>query len=131
MLIVRHVAVLLALAGFLTPAASGVIMVVHVSAHHAAAHHEDGHDHAADLSVVWHGHSHAPTTPEHDHPLLLAGTNALRIPTVVQPFQDAVGHSQHAAFAIAVKQRGSWLGPPGLASVGPPLCPEQLSILRI
>lgn len=127
----RRAAAVLALVGLLTPGASGVVVAFHLSAHHAADHHEDGHDHAADLSVLWHGHSHETTTPQHDHPLLVAGTRALRIPTVVQPFQHAPGCWQHGAFAVALEQRVSRLCPPGFAGVGPPLFPERLSILRI
>jgi len=117
--------------GLLTPGASGVVVAFHLSAHHAADHHEDGHDGAADLSVLWHGHSHETTTPEHDHPLLGAGTHALRIPTVAQPLKEALGLWQHAAFAAAPQQRVSRLCPPGLAGVGPPRFSERLSILRI
>lgn len=127
----RRAAALLALMGILTPGASGAVVAFHLSAHHAADHHEDGHDSAADWRALWHGHSHQTTTPEHDHPLLVAGTHALRIPIAVQPFHETPGHCQHAASAVAAEQRVSRSCPPGLAGVGPPLFPERLSILRI
>lgn len=127
----RWAAALLALVGLLTPGVSGVVVAVHLSAHHAAAaHHEGGHDRAADLSVLWHGHSHEKTTPAHDHPLLVAEAEALRIATMMHPVR-ASGHWQHAAFAVAAEQCVSCLSPPGLAGVGPPPHAKRLSILRI
>ena len=126
----RWAAAVLALVGLLTPGVSGVVVAFQLSAHHAATRHEGSHDWAADLSVLWHGHSHEKTTPAHDHPLLVAETQALRIATVMQPVQDS-GHWQHAAFAVVAEQRVSRLSPPGLAGVGPPPPPERLSILRI
>ena len=127
----RRVAALLALMGVLAPCASGVVVALHLSAHHAAELHEDDHDHAADLSVLWHGHSHEATTPEHDHPLLVAGTHALRVPPALQSFPDVPGAwPQDSPFAAALGQRVWRLCPPGLAGLGPPH-PGRVAILRI
>lgn len=126
----RRAVALLVLAGLFGPSASAAVVSLHLAAQHEAEHGED-HEHAADLSVLWHGHSHEATTPSHDHPLLVDGTHALWVPTARQVFVSAPGPWEHAALPVAGEQRVSRWGPPGLAGVGPPPCPERLSILRI
>jgi hypothetical protein len=108
----------------------GVVVAVHVSAHHAAEHREDEHHDGADVRVVWHGHAHSTTTPAHDHPVLVASTPGVWVRTAAH-FSCALGHWQHTALTAAVGCRGLRLRPSGLAGVGPPVAPARLSILRI
>lgn len=127
---VRRAAAVLALAGLLTPVAAAAVATLHVSGHHAAGH-EERHDQAVDLSLAWHGHAHEDTTPDHDHPLLVAGTPGFRIPTVDQPLRNPPGLWRHAPHAAAAERRVRCSCPPGLAGVGPPGPLERQSILRI
>ena len=127
----RQATALLTLAALLAPSAFGLIVCVHLSTRHAADHREDGHDDEAAFSVVWHGHSHATTTPRHDHPFLLAGTRALRVPAALQLTSDAPCCWPYTALSSARAYRVWRLRPPDLAGVGPPQCAERISILRI
>ncbi len=119
------------MAALLAPGAFGLIVAVHLSAHHTSEPHDDSHRAPADFSVVWHGHSHAAKTPQHGHPALFAPTQALRIATGAQLSVETPAQWPYPAFAAAVAQRFSRLRPPDLAGVGPPPRREQLSILRI
>jgi hypothetical protein len=127
----RRTAALFALAGIFAPSVSAAIAVLHLSAHHPAEAHGEHHEHAADLSLLWHGHGHEATTPDHDHPALVAGMQGTPIPAV-----DAVVHAPSLPWrsAVAVTATGSrvWRSwPPGRAGLGPPPLPGRLSILRI
>ena len=122
---------LFVLAGFATPSVSAAITLLHLSAHHAAEANDEHHERAADLSALWHGHRHDATTPDHGHPLLLAGTQALRIPAVHQIDQAVAGSWHPAALTLADAPRVCRSCPPGLAGLGPPPPPGRLSILRI
>jgi len=127
----RRVAALLALTGFLIPGASAAVVALHLSAHHAGETHEEHHDDAPDLSVLWHGHGHDATTPDHDHPLLLGGMQGLRIPALEQAAQAAPGLWHPAVLGVAAAARVRRSCPPGLAGLGPPPLPPRMSILRI
>jgi hypothetical protein len=127
----RRVISVLTLAGLVAPCAFGFVVTVHLAEHHAAEHHDDGHHDPVDLVVVWHGHSHAARTPPHDHPLLVAGTHAIRIPTAAQLSLDTPGCWQYPAYVATAALRVPRLSPPGIAGVGPPPRLERLSILRI
>ena len=119
------------LAGLFAPSVSAAIEIVHLSAHHPAEAHEEHHQHGADLSVLWHGHGHEATTPDHDHPLLVAGMQPLRVPAVDQVDQTPSGPWHPAVLAYAAAPRLWRSCPPGLAGLGPPPPPGRLSILRI
>lgn len=127
----RRAAALLSLVSLIAPGASSAVVTFHLSAHHAGEAHEEHHNDAADLSVLWHGHGHEATTPDHDHPLLVAGMQAFRIPAVDQAVQSPPGPWHPAAVAPAAAPRVSRLSPPGPAGVGPPPHAHRLSILRI
>jgi hypothetical protein len=120
-----------ALAGFCAPSVSTAITVVHLSAHHPADAHEEHHQHGADLNVLWHGHGHDATTPDHDHPSLVAGMQPLRMPAIDRVDRPASvpWHPGVPAFAAAPRVFRSC--PPGLACLGPPPPPGRLAILRI
>ena len=118
------------LAGLFAPSVSAAIAVVHLSAHHAADAHDEHHPHGADLSVSWHGHGHEAATPDHDHPLLVAGMQPLRIPAIDRVDQPPPGPWHPGVLAFAAAPRVFRSCPPGLAGLGPP--PQsRLSILRI
>ena len=127
----RRVAALLALTGFLIPGASAAVVALHLSAHHAGEGHEEHHHDAPDLSVLWHGHGHEATTPDHDHPLLVGGIPGLRVPAGEQAARTAPGPWDPAVLGVAAAPRVRRLCPPGLAGLGPPPLPPRLSILRI
>lgn len=127
----RRAIALLVLGGLLAPVSFAIGVALHLSAHHPSEHRDGGdHDDAA-FSIVWHGHSHASTTPEHDHPALRVGVQAVRIPTVVEPSSDAPVCWAYPALSAALAYRVWRLRPPGLAGVGPPSGAARLSILRI
>jgi len=119
------------LTGFFAPSVSAAIAVAHLFAHHPAEAHEEHHEDQADLSVVWHGHGHEATTPDHDHPSLLAGTQPLGLRVIDRFDQPPPGHWHSGVFAFAPAPRVFRSCPPGLAGLGPPPPPGRLSILRI
>jgi hypothetical protein len=120
-------AALFVLAGFAAPSVSATITLLHFSAHHAAEAHDEHHERAADLSALWHGHRHEATTPDHGHPLLLAGMH----PATDQVDQIAAGPWDPATLTLAAGPRVWRSCPPGLGGLGPPPPPCRLSILRI
>lgn len=131
MLRVRPAAALLALIGLIAPGASTAVVTLHLFTDHADGHHAEDHAATTDLSVLWHGHGHEATTPEHDHLLLVAGLQGFRFPAIHQYLQGLPALWHPAAFGEAGATRDARQRPPALEGVGPPPQPDRLSILRI
>jgi hypothetical protein len=123
---------IVALAGLSLPGPVALAASWHVSTHHADDHHHEEGARAPDVGAVWHGHSHAPGTPNHEHPYFMSGTHPFRssgaratplVPQVPVAWARAVDAVE--AFAVQRPQPA-----PSVVGVGPPYL-ERNPILRI
>jgi hypothetical protein len=130
--VLRKTAGVLALAGLVLPGSAALMASVHLSSHHEDDHHHaGGRSDAIDLSVAWHGHSHAEATPDHDHPLLLAAPPPSVWSAATRSFSHEPAGWKYPGFVAAVGQARASVDPPGLTGSGPPGSPGRVRILRI
>lgn len=126
---VRRATAWLALAGLVSPGAAAAVVTLHLSSHHAPEHDDEARDVAAELAGLAHGHSHERATPQHDHPLLVGTTPAVRASKAAQPLPAVSPYGQPAAAASAA-DGALRLEALGLAGTGPPR-PGRSRVLRI
>lgn len=118
------------LSAMLSPSVTGTLVAVHLAAHHGSEHEGEDHEHASDLGVAWHGHTHDAGTPDHDHPLLRAGAVATVAKEKAQANTAGALSAPHGVVLSTVASTAASRAV-AVVGVGPPPPPSSIAILRI